>query len=405
MNETWPEKLDQAIDARYDRMVKLRRLMHAEPELSAEERETSLRLYQSLGDEGFTVRMGADGCGVIADMDTSAGQPTIAVRGDIDALRIHDEKQVEYRSRREGLMHACGHDAHTSIVWGALCALNDMRKANLLPWPIGLRGIFQPAEEICVGAREMIRVGALEGVDAILATHVDPSRHLGRIGLRKGVFTANCDEMEITIVGRGGHAARPHEASDPIAAAAQLINALYLFIARRTDSQHAVVVTIGQIIGGENANVIPEQVTLRGTVRTLDRSVRSETFSHICRLSEGIGATSETKINVEFGLGCHSVVNDPQLVELLRNAGHEVLGEEGVESIRRPSMGSEDFAFYAEQIPAAMFRLGCTSSRAGGSPLHSTTFDIDEETLRIGARILARAVIRWSKPPSQSRTL
>ena len=205
----------------------------------------------------------------------------------------------------------------------------------------------------------------------------------------------------MNIVGRGGHAARPHEASDPIAAAAQLINALYLFVPRATDSQDAVVITMGQLIGGDNANVIPEEVTLRGTVRTLESDVRDETFDHIRRLATGIGQTTETQIRVRFGHGSNSIDNDARLVELLAQSGAEVLGTGGIERIARPSMGSEDFAFYVEKTPGAMFRLGCTSDRAGGFPLHSPTFDVDEEALRIGAGILARTVVSWSDPDYQ----
>ena len=222
---------------------------------------------------------------------------------------------------------------------------------------------------------------------------------MGHIGLREGVLTANCDEVQVRILGRGGHAARPHEASDPIAAAAQLINALYLFIPRATDSQDAVVVTVGQVYGGDNANVIPEEVSLRGTLRTLDRAIRERTFEHIRRLADGIGKTSDTRIDVTFALGSASVCNDPALIALLRRAGHEVVGEAGLDEIRRPSMGSEDFSFYLEQVPGAMIRLGCASARAGGSPLHTPTFDIDEEALRIGAKTLARAAVFWSQPP------
>jgi len=322
----------------------------------------------------------------------------IALRADIDALRIHDAKDVEYRSRNDGVMHACGHDAHSALIFGALCSLSDLRKAGGIPWEVRSRGIFQPSEETSAGAQEMIDVGALEGVDAILATHMDPSRRLGRIGLRTGVFTANCDAVHLDIVGRGGHAARPHEASDPIAAAAQLINALYLFIPRATDSQDAVVVTIGQLIGGDNLNVIPEAVTLRGSVRTLNEEVRKETFEHIRRLSAGIGETTDTKISVRFGRGCHSINNDAQLIDLVTRSGSEILGPDGIEHIPRPSMGSEDFAFYAGQVPGAMFRLGCTSEQAGGSSLHAPTFDIDEEAMRVGAKILARTVVYWSDP-------
>lgn len=403
MSADWQKQLDDAIERRFAQMIEVRRHLHAHPELSGEERETSLYLYQLLGDEGFDVRMGPDGRGVVADSKAPPGNGShrMALRADIDALRIHDSKQVEYRSQHDGVMHACGHDAHTATVFGAIAALNDLRNEGGLPHELPFRGIFQPAEEICTGAKEMIEVGALDGVDAIIAVHVDPTRPVGHIGLRSGVLTANCDEMIITIIGRGGHAARPHEASDPIAAAAQLINSIYLFIPRATDSQDAVVVTIGQIIGGDNANVIPEEVTLRGTIRTLDQDVRSRTFDHIRRLASGIGRTSDTRIQVDYGLGSQSVNNDRHLTKLFERAGQEVLGPGGIDRIPRASMGSEDFAFYLEKAPGAMIRLGCASTKAGRSPLHTPSFDVDEDALRIGAKILARTAIFWAENPDQ----
>jgi len=404
MSDSWQSELDQRIDGRFDQIVEIRRRLHMYPEVSGDERQTSLYLYQSLGDEGFFVRMGPDGRGVLADLPEDADQTEqgmIALRADIDALRIHDAKETDYRSQRDGVMHACGHDAHTAIVFGAICSLNDLQNAGRLPWNVRLRGIFQPAEETSTGALEMIGVGALDGVDAIVAAHMDPSRRVGRIGLRSGVFTAASDLVQVNIVGRGGHAARPHEATDPIAAAAQLINALYLFIPRATDSQDSVVITIGQLIGGDNANVIPEEVTLRGTIRTLESDVRAETFDHIRRLASGIGQTTDTKIQVRFGENSNSINNDARLIDLLDRSGREILGPRGIEQIPRPSMGSEDFALYVEKTPGAMFRLGCTSERAGGFPLHSPTFDIDEEALRAGAKILARTVVYWSDPNSQ----
>lgn len=400
MNTSGLAKIDELVDMRFEQTRSLRRHLHSHPEVSGDERNTSLHLYQLLGDEGIAVRVGPEGRGVLADLpdpdDTSL--PRIAMRADIDALSIHDAKKVNYRSRKDGVMHACGHDGHTAIVAGALLALNDLTKAEQSPWPFAVRAIFQPAEETVEGAREMIQVGALEGISAIIAGHVDPSRRLGQIGFRQGIFTANCDEVQIRVVGRGGHAARPHEASDSIAAAAQLINALYLFVPRATDSRDAVVVTIGQVQGGDNANVIPEEVRLRGTIRTLDTDVRRETFEHIRRLASGIGQTTDTKIEVNFGEGCGSIVNDGHLIELFSAAAQEVVGAEGIQWIARPSMGSEDFAFYVDQVPGAMVRWGCTSESTGGSPLHSPTFDMDEEVLRIGARVLARTVLGWSAP-------
>jgi amidohydrolase len=404
MSNTWQAELDDAIDRRFDEMVALRRHLHAHPEPSGEEFETSLNVYQKLGNEGFGVRLGPEGRGVIADDSATdaADQPLIALRADMDALHIQDAKNVEYRSTCPGIMHACGHDAHTAIVFGTLIVLRQLQQQSTLPWPINIRGVFQPAEETTKGALEMISVGALEGVSVILANHMDPSRRVGRIGLRPGVLTANCDDMRIRIHGCGGHAARPHEARDPIAAAAQLINALYLFIPRSTDSMESVVVTVGQVVGGDNPNVIPEWLELDGTLRTLDREVRKRAIEKIRTIAHGIGQTSDTTIDVQFGNGSGSVDNDPALVEIFRRATESALGREGVEAIPRPSMGAEDFAFYLDHVPGAMARIGCTSDKVGGPALHSPSFDIDEEALRIAARVMARSVVLWCDPNKES---
>lgn len=293
-------------------------------------------------------------------------------------------------------MHACGHDAHTAIVVGAALGLLDLQQAGQLPWPVPWRAIFQPAEETATGARAMIEHGALEGVGAILANHVDPTRRVGEIGVRPGIFTANCDDMRLVIHGRGGHAARPHESKDPIAAAAQLISTLYLFVPRATDSQEPVVITIGQLIGGDNPNAIPETVELRGTLRTLQRDVREKTIAHIRQLARGIGEASGTRIEVTFAVGLFSVVNDAALTAIVSEAARQVVGEEQVQVIPRPSMGSEDFAAYINHVPGSMFRLGCASAQVGHSGLHTPTFDVDEEALRIGAKVLARSAIQWA---------
>ncbi|HJN12026.1 MAG: amidohydrolase [Pirellulaceae bacterium] len=400
MSHDWRDELDHAIADGVSEIVALRRHLHMNPEVSGEEQATSLYLYQLLGNDGFEVRLGPEGRGVIADLPggEAAAAGWLALRADIDALRIHDTKSVEYCSQCDGVMHACGHDAHTAVIWGALRAVRQLQQAGKLPWAMHVRGVFQPSEETCQGAQEMIIAGALEQVTSILAVHVDPSRDIGHIGLRAGVLTASCDEMTICIRGRGGHAARPHETSDPISAAAQLINSLYLNISRATDSQDAVVITIGQIQAGDNANVIPEEVILRGSIRTLNRAIRQQTMDHIRRMADGLGQTTETEIEVHYGIGSGSVVNDDRLIEMLRMAASEVVGARGVDEIPRASMGSEDFAFYLDHVPGAMLRLGCRSELAGGAPLHTPTFDVDERALPIGARVLARALILQADP-------
>jgi amidohydrolase len=398
MANGWQDELDRIIDDRFERMVALRRHMHRHPEPSGHEHKTSLHILKLLAEEDFELRVGPDGRGLIVDnIAGKIDRDMLALRADIDALRIHDQKQVEYRSTNAGLMHACGHDAHTAVVYGAITAVRQMHVAKKLPWDVPLRAIFQPAEETCMGAREMIDAGALEGVSTIFAAHVDPTLKVGNVGLRTGPLTAAVDMLRIVIEGRGGHAARPHETIDPIATAAQMINSIYLFVPRATDSQDAVVVTIGQILGGDNPNVIPEAVELCGTIRTLDQGVREETIAHIRRLASGLAQATGAGIEVKLEQGCGSVDNGSASISLFQRSVREVLGDEGVYMIPRASMGAEDFALYLEQIPGAMFRLGCVSDQHGGSFLHTPNFDIDEEALRIGAKVMARAAIHWAE--------
>lgn len=395
---SWQQQLDATVDAHVGDMVALRRHMHMHPEPSGEELQSSLHLYRLFSDAGLAVRMGPEGCGVMVDSRASNSSRRMAVRADIDALRIQDEKQVSYHSQVPHVMHACGHDVHTASVFGALSSLDRLEQAGQLPWPVAWRGVFQPAEETSDGAASMIRAGAMENVDAIIALHVDPTRPAGSIGLRPGVFTASCDMMLVRIHGRGGHSARPHESVDPIAAAAQLVSTLYQFIPRSTDSQDAVVVSFGQIHGGLNANVIPEEVVLEGTVRTLNRQVRARTIDNIRRLAAGIESVTGTKLDIVFDAGIGSVDNDPSITRIVEHVARELLGEDRVTHMPRPSMGGEDFAAYLEHAPGSMFRLGCAGNHGSWPGLHTPTFDVDESCLAVGAKILARTVLEWARP-------
>jgi amidohydrolase len=401
MTANWRSRIDAVVDEIFGQMVELRRRMHAHPEPSGSELRTSLHLYQLFDGLGLGVRMGPEGCGVVVESRGQSAVRRIALRGDIDALRIQDQKRKPYRSTVSEVMHACGHDAHTATVFGAATALDRLECAGALPWPVTWRSIFQPAEETSDGAASMVAAGVLNGVSAILSMHVDPTRRAGTIGVRSGVLTASCDTMRVTVRGRGGHAARPHESDDPIAAAAELISTLYQYVPRATDSQDAVVVSFGQIHGGQNSNVIPEEVVLGGTIRTLDRDVRERTIQHIRSLAEGIEQVTGTKLDVVFDHGSPSVVNDEDLTQLVQRVGTDLLGPENVASITRPSMGSEDFAAYLEHVPGAMFRLGAAGDDSPWPGLHTPLFDVDERCLAVGAKILARAVVEWSAPDAQ----
>lgn len=400
----WAKQLDKYIDAQFERMVQVRRHLHAYPELSGQEVQTTRYLGDHLSESKLSVQPAPNGCGLIVDFDHGADTTgrRIAIRADIDALAIQDAKSVDYRSRVAGVMHACGHDAHTATVYGTTLGLLAASEAGVLPWPVRYRAIFQPAEETNLGALQMVEAGALKGVQALLAVHMDPSRQVGSIGVRPGALTADCDEMIIDIHGRGGHASRPHESRDPIAAAAQLINAIYLFVPRAIDSHESVVVTIGHIHGGDHYNVIPDHVKLRGTLRTFGGDMRQRTRSHIRQLARGLAEASGTVIDVEFRFGPPSVYNDKALTDLVSDCARELLGDEQVQHIVRPSMGGEDFAHYLDHVPGSMFRLGCASPPDEGPPLHSCDFDIDEQAMAVGAKVLARAVVQWSNPQSAS---
>ncbi|MBD3672556.1 MAG: amidohydrolase [Planctomycetaceae bacterium] len=399
MNEpvetTWRETLDQVVDEQFERIRQVRRHLHRQPEPSGEEFQTSLYLAERLAEFGLEPKLGPEKRGLVVDLGDE--EPKLGLRGDIDALRIQDEKQVDYCSHVDGVMHACGHDAHSATIFGAIATLAEMRKRAALPWPVNCRGIFQPAEETNQGALEMMAAGVLKGLHSLLGVHMDPSRMVGTIGVRQGDFTADCHEMKIEVTGRGAHAARPHEAIDPISATAQLISSIYLFVPRGTNSQDPVVVTFGQIEGGYAPNAIPDKVVVRGTLRTLDTQVSEATMRHVDRLLRGVAEASETQITIEWTSGPPPVKNDRDLTRLLIQAGRTTIGSENVKTIPRASMGGEDFANYLTEVRGAMFRLGCARAE-NAPPLHSSLFDIDEEALRVGTKVLVSAAILWHDP-------
>ncbi len=387
--------IDRAVDEQFGRMVEVRRHMHAHPDVSGQEQATTQYLLPLF--QGMSVRDGPQSRGLIVESAQQAS-PRIALRADIDALRLQDEKSVAYRSCVPGVTHACGHDGHTATVLGAVLALLSIE--DQLPWPVTWRAIFQPSEETNEGALEMVDAGAVNDIAALLSLHMDPSRPAGTIGVRDGAFTADCDEVHIRIEGRGGHASRPHESLDPIATAAQLINAIYVLVPRAIDSHDPVVMTFGHISGGDHYNVIPDHVDMRGTLRTFGGDIRGQAIEQIERLARATADASGTSIDVMICNGPPSVQNDAQLTALIQQCATDLLGKDHVQWIERPSMGGEDFANYLPHVRGAMFRLGCAPPQGAAAPLHSSRFDIDEKALAVGAKTLARAVVQWSQPNS-----
>jgi amidohydrolase len=396
--QNWTESVDRAVSNLTDQLIAIRRHLHRYPEPSSEEYETTQYLAEILTDAGIQIRICKDKRGIVIDSekkDTNVGR--IAFRGDIDALWIQEDNDCEYKSTKEGLMHACGHDAHAACAMGTALILQSLEKQNQLPWPVSWRGILQPAEETAVGARQLIEQGVLEDVDAIFSLHMDTSHPVGAIAVRTGAFAAACDEFHIHITGEGGHGARPHLTKDPIAAGAMIISALYQQIPRMLDAQDPAVVTIGQFDAGHSPNVIPETAVLKGTFRTLSSQNRGKVGQAIIELSERVGKAAGCNVRTKFPVGCAGVINDPGLTNILRKAAGTFPEGLEVRELAHSSMGGEDFAEYQEHVPGTMFRLGC-EPESGGFPLHSPHFQIDERAIAIGVRMLTRAVILRANP-------
>jgi amidohydrolase len=392
----WRAAIDRHIDTIADDLRQVRRHLHAHPEPSREEFRTTLYLSHRLEEAGIPYRLIPTGRGIVAGPQPTAGVRTVGLRADMDALRIQDEKDVEYRSTRPGLMHACGHDAHSTMALGAALALARCR--DELPWPVDWRVIFQPAEEVGEGAAEMVAAGAAEGLAAIVALHVAPELPVGRVALRMGVMTAFCQEIDVVVRGAGGHGARPHLSRDPIAASAHLLTTIYQSIPRSFDAREPVVVSFGMIAGGNNANVIPDRVTVRGTLRTLSRATAARVRERVELIAQGVGVATQTEIEVTFGQATEAVVNDPDVSAVCVRAAGEVVGGGHIEEIPLPSMGGEDFSGYLDHVHGCMLRLGVSGTDGGWPSLHTSRFDIDENALPLGAKILARCAVLLARP-------
>jgi amidohydrolase len=387
----YAEKLDEWIDANADVLVAMRRHMHAYPEPSGEECATTEYLASTLRNYGLHVTPAPTGRGLWAEPPDQPPGPRVALRADIDALRLSDEKTVPYRSEVHGITHACGHDSHTAMAVGAALALHQAGPE--LPDSLRWRLILQPAEETSTGARELVDAGVMTDVKTIVGLHVDPDRDLGRAGFSRGTLTAFCDEIDITVSGSGGHAARPHAAVDPIATAVQLVSAVYQSIPRAIDPREASVLTFGYLHGGNARNVIPSSVEIKGTMRTHSRESRNTLEARIVALAEGLDHATGTTTSVGFNQGPDAVVNDEQATALCEQAAAQLLGSDAIEPIGLASLGGEDFSEYLVDAPGCFFRLGTRSGPTSAFPLHSGKFDIDEEAVALGAKLLARCVV------------
>ncbi len=387
----WRTEVDRYVDSIADDLRATRRFLHANPEPSGLEFQTAELLFGRLERAGIPCRMIPSGRGVVAGPEFEGTGPAFGIRADIDALHIHDLKDVPYRSTRDGMMHACGHDAHATMALGASLALWNCRES--LPGPIPWRALFQPAEETGEGAHEMIAAGAVDGVEALVALHVDPDLAVGRIAQRSGVMTAICQDLHVVVQGVGGHAARPHLSTDPIAAAVQFVSAVYQLVPRSVDTREAAVVTFGVFQAGASPNVIPDRVILQGTARTLSKASAARVQERIRQIAAGLAEATGNTIEVAMENELGSVVNDPAVTAQCVLAAAEVVGTDRVIPIPLPSMGGEDFAGYLSRTPGCLLRLGVASDDLPRHHLHSPHFDLDERALAIGAKVLAHSVV------------
>ena len=376
--------IDRFTDAQLSELIALRRALHQHPELSNQEHETSRRLVASLAALGLAHVDIVARTGVVARVpgrDRKA--PVVAIRGDIDALPIAEQTGLSFSSLNAGVMHACGHDVHaTWAVGAAMQLLHEPAAGDVLV-------ILQPAEEIGAGAAAMLASGALDGVAAIFGGHVDRRFVVGEVIAEAGPLGASADEFTIVLHGRGAHGARPHEAHDPIVAAAGVISALQTVVARRIDPARPAVCTVGSIHAGVAPNVIPETATLTGTLRAMDAPTRARLAAELTRIATDVAAGFGVRAEVMVEAGTPPVVNPAREAAWARQAAVAVVGAERVVPFGITNMGGEDFAFYLERIPGCFLRFGARLSGEEPTAAHSPRFDVAEGAIVVGAAVLA----------------
>lgn len=370
--------------------IAIRRHLHQHPELSFEEKETAAFIAMKLREFGINFQNNVAGHGLVGLIKgKNPDKKVIALRADIDALPIKEANDVEYCSVNEGVMHACGHDVHTASLLGAARILQEVR--NEFEGSIKL--LFQPAEEkLPGGASLMIKEGALENPrpTSILGQHVHPPLEVGKIGIRPGIYMASADEIYITVKGKGGHGALPNDCIDPVVITAHIITALQMVVSRNANPNMPTVLTFGHIESeGGSTNVIPNEVHLKGTLRTFDEEWRFEAHkkieSLISNIAEGMGGSYE--LDIKVGYPC--LINEPDLTNWVRESAVTYLGEANVVELPIRTT-AEDFSFYSQVMPACFYRLGTRNTDKGiTSPVHTNTFDVDEDCLELSTGLMA----------------
>ena len=385
-----------ALDPEFKKWLsKVRRDLHMHPEVAYQEHRTTKAIMARLTEMGVENHGFEDITGVVGLIKGGSPGPTIALRADIDALPITELNQVPYCSVHEGVMHACGHDANTTIVLGVAKHLLDSGEAGRLKGQVKL--LFQPAEEGGAGALKMIERGVLEDphVDRVIGGHMGPDTPVGEIGIYRTQGYASADKFSLIVRGKGAHGGRPNQGNDPIVAGAYFVTALQTVVGRNVDPLDAAVVTVGKFNAGSKENIIPEEARLEGTIRALTPEVRELVIGRMNQISAGLAATFGLESELTVIDGYPPCVNDEEVSLFLHQTASDVLGQDKV-SFMKPTTGAEDFAFFAQERPASIIRIGSGNPDKGITALlHTPTFDIDEEALSVGVAVFSEAVRRF----------
>lgn len=374
--------------------VEIRRHIHMNPELSNKEFMTTALIKEKLKE--FDVEILDIGAitGVVGLIRGKGKGKTIGIRADIDALPVSENTQVDYESQIDGVMHACGHDIHTTVLLGCAKVLSKFK--HHLNGDVKL--IFQPAEEKGSGAKQLIGLGVLGNpkIDAIFGLHTWPEIPVGTVGVKYGTMMAAADSLNIKIFGKQTHAAHPHKGIDPLIIAMQVLNSLQTIVSREISPVNSAVLTIGQIIGGTAPNIIPGEVELKGTVRTIEDSVRKEMPKRIESLVKGIATAMRGEAEVVYEYQTGSVKASKEMVDLVVRSAGKSIGNENVRFLEKPSMGTEDFAYYLEQVPGVFFRLGTYNKEFGEEfPLHSPNIIFDDQCIKTGIKVMCSTAIEY----------
>ncbi len=399
MSDGLPEWLATWLARHGSDLVAVRRRIHAHPELARAEHDTTALVRERLAAAGLSPVVLPAGTGLTCDVGAGSG-PAVVLRADLDALPLTDEKDVPYRSQVPGVSHACGHDVHTTVLLGAGLALAALDRAGRLSARVRL--VFQPAEEVVPGgAMDVVAAGGLADVTSAFALHCDPHVPVGALGIKAGPITAACDTVAVRLSGPGGHTARPHLTADLVYALGDVITRVPALLSRRVDPRVGLSLVWGQVMAGAAANVIPQAGSATGTVRTLDRAAWDDAPALVKGFIDTVLAPYRLEVDVEYRRGLPPVVNDVACVRLVSRAVESVLGPGSVVPVQQ-SLGGEDFAWFLEQVPGALVRLGVGCPGDDGSlDLHRGSFDVDERAIGYGVQALVATALAAGQPAAR----